>query len=468
LPWTTLVPATALVALLASWGRQLPPPVLAVEAVLLIGAVMAAVHHAETIAHRIGEPFGSLVLAVAVTVIEVGLIVMLMVSGKGDTSTLARDTVFSAVMITMNGIVGLSLMVGALKYRMAVFHPEGTGSALATVMALAVLALVLPHFTTSNPGAAYTGSQLAFAAVASLALYGSFVFTQTIRHRDFFLPPGQVDIPFSGPIDPKARTGEPVKDTPPEVANAPAAPAPARAAAAVRSDVAARIAASDPDTAPPVPAAGTVDLGRHAAAGRPQHAPAGPVTVGPYALEGLHPSGPARAADIPPAVDPEEDDGGPHASPPTARQALISLVLLLVALVAVVGLAKVESPAIEVGLAWFKLPKSFIGVVLAMVVLLPESIAAVRAAAANRTQISLNLGYGSAMASIGLTIPTMAVASHWLPGTLTLGLDNVQIVLLVSSGVVSVLTVVPGRAKTLHAVVLLCILAAFVFFSVVP
>jgi len=375
LPWTTLVPAAALVALLASWGRTLSGPVLAVEAVLLIGAVMAAVHHAETIAHRIGEPFGSLVLAVAVTVIEVGLIVMLMVGATGDTSTLARDTVFSAVMLTMNGIVGLSLMVGAVKYRWAVFNPEGTGAALATVVALAVVALVLPHFTTSNPGPIYTTSQLAFAGVASLALYGSFVFTQTIRHRDFFLPPHEVaqDIPSPCP---------------------------------------------EPDDAP------------------------------------------KRATD--------DSDDGEHAQPPTVRQTMLSVVLLLVALVAVVGLAKTESPAIEVGLKFFGLPPSFVGVVLAMVVLLPESIAAVRAAAQNRTQISLNLGYGSAMASIGLTIPTMAVASIWLPGTLKLGLDPVQLVLLATSAIVSVLTVVPGRAKTLHAVVHLILLAAFVFFSVVP
>jgi len=361
-PWTTLVPAVAALALLASWGQQLPGAVLAVEAVLLIGAVMAAVHHAETIAHRIGEPFGSLVLAIAVTVIEVGLIVMMMISGSGDTSTLARDTVFAAVMITMNGIIGLSLLLGAHKYHLAVFNPEGTGAALATVVALAVLTLVLPHFTTSNPRSVYTPSQLAFAAVASLALYGSFVFTQTIRHRDFFLPPQEVGV--------------------------------------------------TPDTS--------------------------------------------------------DSDAGTHAAPPTNKQALISLGILLVALVDVVGLAKTESPAIELGLRTVGLPSSFVGVILAMVVLLPESVAAARAALQNRTQISLNLGYGSAMASIGLTIPTMAVAAIWLPGTLTLGLDNVQIVLLAMSAVVSVLTVVPGRSKTLQGAVHLILLAAFLFFSVVP
>ena len=150
--------------------------------------MLAAVHHAEMVAHRVGEPFGSLMLAVAVTVIEVGLIVTLMSSGGQEASTLARDTVFAAVMISINGIVGLALLVGAVRHGLAVFNAEGTGSALATVITLASLCLVLPTFTTSAPGPEYSTAQLAFAAVASLALYGLFVFTQTVRHRDFFLP----------------------------------------------------------------------------------------------------------------------------------------------------------------------------------------------------------------------------------------------------------------------------------------
>jgi Ca2+:H+ antiporter len=354
--WTTIVPLVAFVVLLISWGRSLPWPVLVIEAGLLMVTVMAAVHHAEVIAHRVGEPFGSLILAVAVTVIEVGLIVMLMTSNKTDTSTLARDTVFAAVMLTMNGIVGLSLMVGAVKFHLAVFNSEGTGSALGTVVTLAGLTLVLPSFTLSDPRAAFTGKQLAFIAVASLALYGSFVFTQTIRHRDFFLPPGET----------------------------------------------------------------------------------------------------------------MEDGEDAHAARPSRNRTVVSLGLLFVSLAAVVGLAKVESPAIQAGVTWLGFPQSFVGVVLAIVVLLPESVAAVRAAARNRTQIGLNLGYGSALASIGLTIPVLAVASPWLPGTLVLGLEPAQIVLLAISAVVAVLTVVPGRAKTQHAVIHLVLLAAFIVLSILP
>ena len=357
--WTTVAPVAALVVLAVAWGSH--PGVVAALAigVFLVGAVLSAVHHAEVVAHRVGEPFGSLLLAVAVTVIEVGLIVTLMVSSTGDTSALARDTVFAAAMITINGIAGLALVVGAVKYRMAVFNPEGAGSALTTVVALATLTLVLPRFTTTEPGPEFTASQLAFAAVASLALYGIFVFTQTVRHRDFFLP---------------------------------------------------------------------VDDGR----------------------------GPA------------DEDGDGHADPPDDRAALASLFLLLLGLVAVVGLAKVESYPIQDGVAAIGFPESFVGVVIALVVLLPESIAAARAAARNRVQTSLNLAYGSAMASIGLTIPAIAVASIWLDGPLVLGLEPVQMVLLLVSVITAVLTVVPGRAKSLHGYVHLVLLAAFVFLSIKP
>src|SRR4051795_7425095 len=188
LTWTTAVPVLALVVLAFAWGRTLPTVVEVLVAVVLMGSVLAAVHHAEVVAHKVGEPFGSLVLAVAVTVIEVGLIVMLMTSGGEGVSRYARDTVFAAVMITLNGIVGISLLVGALKHHLVSFNASGTGSAVATVITLAGVSLVLPSFTTSAEGPAYSPPQLVFAAVASLALYAAFVLPQTIRHRDFFLP----------------------------------------------------------------------------------------------------------------------------------------------------------------------------------------------------------------------------------------------------------------------------------------
>ena len=354
---TTVLPLLGVLVLGVSWGRELGALPVIVIALVLAGAVLAAVHHAEVVAHRVGEPYGSLVLAVAVTVIEVALIVTLMVSGGKDVDTLARDPVFAAVMITANGIVGISLFVGAIKHGVTHFNSEGAGAALATVATLATVCLVIPTFTTAQPGPEFSASQLAFAALASLLLYGMFVFTQTVRHRDFFLP--------------------------------------------VNSD------------------------------------------------------GDNIEADV-------------HAEPPSGKNALLSLGLLMVALIAVVGLAKIESPAIEAGVKAAGFPPSSVGLVIALLVLLPESIAAIRAAQRNRLQISLNLGYGSAMASIGLTIPAIAIASLWLDGPLMLGLGPTQMARLALTVVVSVLTVVPGRATRMQGGVHLVLLAAFLFLAVNP
>jgi Ca2+:H+ antiporter len=352
--WTTVVPVLAVAVLVATWGSKPVAVVLVVVGALLAASVLGAVHHAEVVAHRVGEPFGSLLLAVAVTVIEVALIVTLMVSDGSETETLARDTVFAAVMITCNGIVGLSLLVGTLRRRVASFNAEGTATALATVSTLATLSLVLPRFTTSTPGPEFSAAQLAFAAVASLALYGLFVVVQTVRHRDYFLPVG---------------------------------------------------------------------------------------------------------------VDPAAEE---HAPPPSDRQALGSLALLLVALVAVVGLAKIESPAIEDAVDAIGAPPSAVGVVIALLVLAPETLAAVRNARRDRVQTSFNLAFGSAMASIGLTIPAIAVASIWLEGPLELGLGSTQIVLLAITVVVGALTVLPGRATLQESGVHLTLFAAFLFLAVNP
>ncbi|MFI1151386.1 calcium:proton antiporter [Streptomyces sp. NPDC020817] len=373
--WTVVVPVVALLALVFSWGRDLPGFAVALVALCLGGAVLAAVHHAEVVAHRVGEPFGSLVLAVAVTVIEVALIVTLMADGGDKTASLARDTVFAAVMITCNGIVGLSLLVGALRNRVAVFNAEGSGAALATVATLAVLSLVLPTFTTSKPGPEFSTAQLTFAAVASLALYGLFIAVQTVRHRDYFLP-----------VATGAGTGK---------------------------------------------AAGASGGGEADGGG-------------------------------------DGDGDGEHAAPPTSRAALVSLGLLLVALIAVVGDAKAVSPTIEAGVAKAGLPNAVVGVIIALLVLAPETLAAVRAARRDRVQTSLNLAYGSAIASIGLTIPAIALATIWLSGPLLLGLGPIHMVLLALTVVVSALTIAPGRATLLQGGVHLVLLAAYLFLAVSP
>ncbi|MFI6143767.1 calcium:proton antiporter [Streptomyces griseus] len=351
------MPLFAVVVLLLTWGRDLPGAFVALATVVLAGAVLAAVHHAEVIAHRVGEPFGSLVLAIAVTIIEVALIVTLMAEGGDKGATLARDTIFAAVMITCNGIVGLSLLVASLRHGTAVFNPEGTGAALATVATLATLSLVLPTFTTSAPGPEFSPVQLTFAALTSLILYGLFVTTQTVRHRDYFLP--------------ITRQGDVI----------------------------------EADT---------------------------------------------------------------HAAVPSSRAALVSLALLGLALIGVVGLAKGVSPTIESGVEAAGLHHAVVGVIIALLVLLPETIAALRSARRDRVQTSLNLALGSAMASIGLTIPAVALASIWLDGPLVLGLGATHMVLLALTVVVGSLMVVPGRATPLQGGVHLVLFAAYLELAINP
>ena len=351
--WSWAVPLAAIALIIvgivapAGWWLTL------VGAPVLMAAVIAAVHHAEVVAHKVGEPFGTLVLAVAVTVIEVALIVSMMLAGDDEAASLPRDTIFAAIMIICNGVVGICLLMGGLRHREQVFRLEGVNAALAALIAMAGLTLVLPAFTASSPGPTYTGAQLAFASVAALVLWSIFVFIQTVRHRDYFLPQ-------------------------------------------------------------------------------------------------------------------DADDEDTHAPPPSVRQAWISFGLLFVALIAVIGLAKLLSPAIEKAVAAAGAPKAVIGIAIAMLVLLPETWAAVRAARADRLQTSMNLAFGSAMASIGLTIPTVAVASVLLGLKLELGLMSKDLVLLVLTFLVGTVVTTTGRTNMMQGAVHLVLFAAFLFLAFAP
>lgn len=343
----------AILILALSWPAVSGPLALA-SAIALIVAVFAAVHHAEAIAHAVGEPFGTLVLAVAVTTIEVALIVSIMLGGGTDKSALARDTVFAAVMLVCNGIIGLCLLSGGVRHHEQDFRVQGASGALAVLAALTTLTLVLPNYTVTTSGPVFTSSQLIFAGCVSLVLYGAFVFVQTIRHRGDFL---------------------------------------------------ADAGAQDAATA-------------HGAAG----------WRGLFASTGL----------------------------------------LILSLVAVVGLAKALTPIIENAVDDLGAPKSFVGIVIAALVLLPESFAALNAARANRLQTSLNLALGSALASIGLTIPAVALVAVVIDMPLTLGLGSMQQVFLALTLIVTVLTLGTGRTNVLQGTVHLVILATFLFLAVVP
>ena len=343
LAWLVLVPT-----LLLGGGGILA----AVAGIALLGTVFAAVYHAEVVAHRVGEPFGTLVLALAVTVIETALIVSVMLAAPAEKMGLARDTVYAVVMIVCNGIVGLCLLMGAARYREQGFGLHGASAALAVLVALTTLTLIFPNYASGELGPLYSTPQLIFAGFVSLVLYGSFVFIQTVRHRDDFLSA-------------------------------------------------------------------------------------------------------------------QDNDHDVHARPPT-RTAVVSAGLLIVALVAIVGLAKALTPMVELGIASLGVPKAVVGIIIALLVLLPESVAALKAAQSDRLQTSLNLALGSALATIGLTIPAVVALSVAIGQPLALGLDPADQVLLTLTLVLSVITLGTGRTTVLQGIVHLVIFAVYLFFAIVP
>jgi Ca2+:H+ antiporter len=351
--WAWAWPLLAVIVLVIYFLFHPGPPFVALEAFTLIATVFAAVYHAEVVAHCVGEPFGTLVLALAVTVIEVALIVSIMFKGGEDTAVLARDTVFAAVMIVCNGIVGLCLLAGGMRHHEQGFQLQGANAALSVLIALTTLTMIFPNVTITTAGQTFSPSQLIFVAVVSLILYGAFLFVQTIRHRDYFLPPG----------------------------------------------------------------GGADDM---------------------------------------------------HAPPPPRKIGLLSSGLLLVSLITVVGIAKSLTPTLEHGIDRVAAPRSVVGIIIAGLVLLPEGLAAYRAASANRLQTSMNLALGSVLASIGLTIPSVAAVSLVLHQPLTLGLNPKEVVLLVATLLVSILTLATGRTTVLQGIVHLVLFAAFLFLSVVP
>lgn len=319
----------------------------------LIGSVLAAVHHAEIIAHRVGQPFGTLVLAIAVTIIEVALIVSLMLAG-GDEG-LARDTVFAAVMIILNGMVGLCLLIGGLRYRVQSFELEGVRSTLTVLVSISVLTLILPNYTLSSPGPEYNEVQLLFVGIVTLVLYGTFIIVQNIRNRDFFLSPSEKK---------------------------------------------------------------------------------------------------------------EEEEVAVH--PPTNRETSLSLLILLVCLVAVVLIAKALSPGLDQMVRTLDAPPSLVGVIIAFIVLLPESVAAVRAARNNHLQKALNLSLGSAVASIGLTIPAVSAVSIITGLPLALGIDIKSTLLFFLTLLVIAISLSTGKTTILQGIVLLVLFAVYLFTIIVP
>jgi Ca2+:H+ antiporter len=353
--WTVAAPIIGgAVLLAAALGVSAGGLMLAAIALTLGACVLAAVHHAEIIAHRVGEPFGSLVLALAVTLIEVALIVSLMAAGGENAAGLARDTVFATVMIILTGIVGICLLVGGIKYREQTFSLDGANAALVALATIVIMTLVFPNFTVAVPGPYYSPAQLALVAIVTPVVYVTFILTQTIGHRQFFLPKAGAD------------------------------------------------------------------------------------------------------------------DTAPHAAPPSNAMTAWSALLLLMCLAAVVLLAKKLAPSLETAVSRMGAPNAVVGVIIAAIVLLPEGLAALRAARANSLQISLNLALGSALATIGLTIPAVSFLSLYTKTHLRLGIDSESTLLLLLSLFVAAMVLRTGRTIILHGVVLLTVFVVYLFTTVVP
>lgn len=351
LQWTSVIP---LLAWVLYFSGSIPSSGLLqiVAGILLLLSVMSAVHHSEIIAHRVGEPYGTIILAVAITVIEVSIIISLMLTGGRESSALARDTVFSATMLILNGIIGLSLLIGGLKFHEQNFSKHSATIALVSLISIVVLTLVFPSYTTSVAGPYYSTPQLLFVSITCLLIYGFFLFAQTSRHREYFLP---------------------------------------------------------------------------------------------------------------------VNDGTEEPSVTISKKVFaVSLLFLFISLGIIVLLAKTLSYNIESIITRNHLPKALVGIIIAAVILLPEGIAAIIAAKKNRLQTSLNLALGSALASIGLTIPCVAIISIVFHMDVILGLDIKSIILLGLSVFIVMLSLASGRTNIVYGLVLLVNLLAFIFLIIYP
>ena len=351
LQWTTIIPIIAWILFFTGLINHGSIFQIAAGAFLIL-SVMSAVHHSEIIAHKVGEPFGTIILAVAITVIEVSIIISLMISGGDQAMSLARDTIYSATMLILNGIVGLCLFIGGLKHHVQSFSKHSVTIALVSLISIIIFTLVFPTFTKSIKGPFYSTPQLIFVSIACIIIYAFFLFAQTTRHREYFLSTKMDD------------------------------------------------------------------------------------SVKKIEISKWH--------------------------------FIISLISLLVCLGIVVLLAKTLSPTIESIIVGYSLPQSLVGVIIAAIILLPECIAAIIAAKNNKLQTSLNLALGSALASIGLTIPCVAVVCSIYDMKIVLGLDIKSIILLGLSVFTVMLSLSSGRSNIIYGVVLLVNLLAFIFLIIYP
>ena len=350
--------ATALLFLLFgnTWLNDLSSPlwftfVLTWLFAVVLFSAFAVVRHAEHLADRLGEPVGTLILTLAVTAIEVMMIAAMMYTGEGN-PTLARDTMFAVVMIVLNGMIGLTLLLGGLRYHEQMYNLRGANAYLAVIVPLAVLGMVLPNFTVSSPGPTLSPFQAIFVIVMSIGLYGVFLAIQTTRHRDYFILPGA------------------------ETATTPA----------------------------------------HSYRGG--GAKTGSVSYHTW--------------------------------------------LLVIYLLPLIILSKQFAVPINHAIHALGAPPVFGGFLVAVLILSPESLSAVRATLANQLQRSVNLLLGSVLATISLTIPAVLTIGFVKGESIILGVNGADTILLLLTLGISMLTFASIRTNVLLGMVHLLLFLAYV------
>ena len=304
------------------------------------------VHHADCLAVKLGEPYGTLILTLSVISIEVVMISAVMLTGA-DNPALGRDMMFAVLMIVLNLLVGISLLVGSLRHSEQVHNLQGANTFLVVLIPLAVLCLILPNFTQSTEAGTFSGGQTLFTVVASIALYGAFLVAQTLRYRGHFVAPA--------------------------------------------------------------------------------------------------------------AGDDDHDDHGDL----VVRSVGFHAALLLANMLPIVLLSKSMAKVIDYQVASFQAPVALGGVIIAVLVLAPEGLAAVKSALVDRLQRSVNICLGSALATIGMTVPAILVIGILTGNKIVLGLGPVDSILFMTTALVSVVTFTSSRTNIIHGVVHLILFLAY-------
>lgn len=337
--------------------------------IVLWGAI-TVVRHAEALARQLGEPYGTLILTLAVTTIEVSFILSVLLRTDAD-SSMASDTVYAILMITLNGVAGLCLLLGGLRHREQAYNLQGAQAFLAVIIPVSAISLLMPNFTVSSPGPTLSHLQAAFVAALTILLYGVFLAIQTRRHTSYF---------------------------------------------------------KDPDVQDP----------------------------------GVKPHADDAANDAQPPAEPIAE---PAAATP-AGGLVFHTVLLLAALFPVTLLADSLGRLFEDGIDAVGAPQALLGVLVAMVVLTPESTSALRAALANKLQRAVNVCLGAALATISLTLPSVLIVGVITDRNLVFGLHRQEMFLLALTLIVSTLTFGGQRTNILQGavhLVLFCMFAVLIF-----